>query len=174
MKRAMLVACLIALTGPAFAQAPGEAAGPVTNQAARDATAARVRAGAACPNCDLFQADLSYQNLARRDFSGARLRQSELSLATADRTNFHRANLSIANLFGARLGRANLTDANLSRATLVGAYLGGARMHGAVLTHANLAGAELAEAIGLTQAQLDAACGDASTTLPTGMHLAQC
>jgi uncharacterized protein YjbI with pentapeptide repeats len=174
MKRAVLFACLFALTTPAFAQTPGETGGPITSQAERDALTPRVRAGAACPRCDLFQADLSYQALAGRDFSGARLRQSDLQLATADRARFHGANLSIANLFGARLGGADLTDANLSRATLVGAYLGGARLGGAVLSEANLSGAELTGVIGLTQAQLNTACGDASTVLPAGMTIPTC
>lgn len=174
MKRAIAFSLLFALTTPAFAQAPGDTGGPITNQAARDAIAQRVRGGASCAGCDLFQIDLSYQNIAGRDFSGARIRQSDLSLATADRTRFHGANMSLINLFGARLTGADLTDANLSHSTLVGAYLGGARMSGAVLTGANLSGAELDGAIGLSQAQLNQACGDATTTLPTGLTVAHC
>src|SRR5262245_12657176 len=128
MKRAVLFACLLALTAPAWAEAPSDTGGPITNQTERDAIAARVRGGASCAGCDRFQIDLSYQNIGGRDFSGARIRQADLSLATADRSRFHAANMSLANLFGARLTGADLTDANLARATLVGAYLGGARM----------------------------------------------
>lgn len=174
MKRAIAFACLLALTTPACAEAPGDTAGPITNQAQRDAIATRVRRGDSCVGCDLFQIDLSYQNLGARDFSGSRIRQSDLSLATADRTRFHGANLSLANLFGARLSGADLTDANLDHATLVGAYLGGARLSGAVLTGANLSGAELNDATGLTQAQLNTACGDSSTVLPNGMTIPRC
>ncbi len=47
------------------------------SQAERDAIAARVRGGASCAGCDLFQIDLSYQALAGRDFTGARLRQTD-------------------------------------------------------------------------------------------------
>lgn len=174
MKRAIAFVVLFALTTPAFAQAPGDTGGPITNQAARDTIAQRVRGGASCAGCDLFQIDLSYQNIAGRDFSGARIRQSDLSLATADRTRFRGANMSLINLFGARLSGADLTDANLSHATLVGAYLGGARMSGAVMTGSNLSGAELDGAIGLSQEQLNQACGDATTTLPTGLTIAHC
>ena len=174
MKRALLVACLLSLTTPAFAQAPGDTAGPITNQAARDATTERVRGGAACPRCDLFQADLSYRNLQGRDFSGSRLRQADLQISTADRARFSGANLSLANLFGARFSNADFSNANLSGANLVGAYLGGARFSGAVLRDANLAGAELDHAVGLTQAQLNAACGDASTVLPQGLTVPIC
>jgi len=174
MKRAALFACLFVLTTPAFAQAPGDTGGPMTNQAERDVIAARVKGGASCANCDLFQIDLSYQNIGGRDFSGARIRQSDLSLAQADRTPFHGANMSLANLFGARMTGADLTDANLSHATLVGSYLGGARFNGAVLTGANLSGAEAEDAVGLTQAQLNGACGDATTQLPAGLTIPTC
>jgi len=174
MKRAALFACFFALTTPAFAQAPSATGGPITNQAERDAIAVRVRNGASCANCDLFQISLAYQSIAGRNFSGARLRQADLSLATADRTRFHGANLSLTNLFGARLSGADLSDTNLEGATLVGAYLGGARFSGAVLTGANFSGAELADAVGLTQAQLNTACGDATTTLAAGMTIHAC
>jgi len=174
MKRAALFACVLTLAAPAYAQAPGDTAGLVTNQAERDATAARVRNGASCAGCDLFQIDLSYQNVAGRNFSAARIRQSNFTVAIADRANFTSVNLSLANLFGVRAGRANFTDANLNGASLVGGYFGGARFNGATLEGANLSGAEMADAIGLTQAQLNAACGDAATTLPAGLTLPAC
>lgn len=174
MKRAALFACLIALATPAFAQAPSATGGPMLSQAERDAIAARVRGGASCARCDLFQIDLSYQALTNRTFSGSRIRQADFSLATADGASFNGANLSLTNFFGARLSHADLRDANLEGATLVGAYLGGARMQGAVLNGANLSGAELADAVGLSQAQLNSACGDATTTLPPGLTLPRC
>ncbi len=174
MKRAALFACLFALGTPAFAEAPSATGGPITNQAERDAIAARVRAGAACANCDLFQIDLAYQSIAGRNFSGARIRQADLSIVTADRARFHGANMSLSNFFGARLSGADLTETNLEGATFVGAYLGGARFNGAVLTGANFSGAEMADAAGLTQAQLSTACGDATTTLPQGMTIPTC
>lgn len=173
MKRAALVLILSLLSaGSAFAQAAG--GGPITSEAQRAVTAERVRGGASCANCDLFQADFSYLNVSGRDFSGSRLRQSDLSLATADRTRFRGANLSIANLFGARLGGADFTNANLDQAVLVGAFLGGARLSGASLSEANLSGAEMSGAIGLTQAQLNGACGDETTTLPRGLTVPRC
>lgn len=174
MKRAALFACLIALTTPAFAQAPAETGGPITNQAERDAIAQRVRAGAACANCDLFQIDLAYQALSGRDFSGARIRQADLSVSTADRVRLRRANASLTNFFGARLAHADFSDANLDHAILVGAYLGYATFTGAVLTGADLSGAELTGAQGLTQNQLNTACGDATTVLPAGMTVPAC
>lgn len=173
MKRAALFAALFALATPAFAQV-SDTGGPITSQAERDATASRVRGGASCAACDLFQIDLAYQNISGRDFAGSRIRQADLTIAIADRANFAGANLSLTNMFGLRATRANFTGANLSGASLVGAHLGGARVAGALLTGANLSGAELAEAIGLTQDQLNTACGDATTTLPAGMTIARC
>ncbi|MGE0741848.1 MAG: pentapeptide repeat-containing protein [Hyphomonadaceae bacterium] len=174
MKRAALFACLFLLAAPAYAEAPGATGGPIVSQAERDVIAQRVRGGAACAHCDLFQIDLSYQSIAGRDFTGARIRQADLSLATADSARFHAANLSLTNLFGVRAGRADFSDANLEGATLVGGYFGGARFGGAVLSGANLSGAELAGAQGLTQEQLNTACGDAQTTLPAGMTVRAC
>lgn len=174
MKRAALFACLLAFTTPAFAQAPSATGGPITNQTERDVIAARVRGGASCAGCDLFQISLAYQSVAGRNFAGARIRQADLSLATADRARFHGANMSLTNFFGARLSGADLTDTNLEGATFVGAYLGGARFGGAVLNGANFSGAELADASGITQAQLNTACGDATTTLPAGMTIPAC
>lgn len=174
MKRAALFACLLALCAPASAQPPGETGGPIVSQSERDAIAARVRDGAACAGCDLFQAELAYHDISGRDFSGSRLRQAELSLVTADRARFRRANLSIANVFGGRFSNADFTDANLERAIGVGGYFGGARFDGARIAGMNFSGAELADARGLTQAQLDTACGDGATTLPAGMTIPRC
>lgn len=174
MKRAVLAACLLALATPAWAQAPAATGGPIVSQAERDAIALRVRAGASCARCDLFQIDLAFQAIASRDFSGARLRQGNLQLAVADRARFIRANASLANFFGARLGHADFSEANLEQAVFVGAYLGYARFDHAILTGANFSGAELTGAQGLTQEQLNTACGDATTVLPAGMTIPAC
>lgn len=178
MKRAALAACLLAFAsfsgGSVYAQTPSATGGPMLGQEERDDTAIRVRAGDPCANCDLFQIDLAYQNVTGRDFSGSRIRQSNFTVATADGARFRGANLSLANLFGIRAGRADFNNANLEGATLVGGYFGGARFDGAALTGANLSGAELAGAHGLTQEQLNTACGDATTTLPAGMTAPSC
>jgi uncharacterized protein YjbI with pentapeptide repeats len=169
-----LVVILVLTAAPAFADPPRAADGPIVSQAERDVVAERVRRGASCPNCDLFQIDLAYGNVAGRNFSGARIRQADLSLVTGDRARFTGANLSLTNFFGARLGHADFRDANLEGATLVGAYAGYANFSGAALTGANLSGAELEGAAGLTQAQLNTACGDAATRLPMGLTVPGC
>ena len=148
---------------------------PEQNEIVRKASAERIKAGAkTCVACDLFQVDLSYQELPNRDLSSSRLRQADLSLTTFDRAKFANANLSIVNAFGARFENADFSNANLSDATLVGAWLGGANLSGANLSNANLSGAYLATARNLSQVQLNVACGDASTELPKGLTLAHC
>ncbi len=76
-----------------------------------------------------------------------------------------------ADLTGARLSGADLRGASLRGARLIGADLRGADLSradftGADLRGADLRGADLTGAIFLTQAQLDAATGDARTRLP--------
>lgn len=150
----------IAAGAPALAQNAGEIA--------------RVQAGASCTGCNLFQADLAYRNLPGVDLSGSRLRQSDLSLSTMNNARLAQADLSIANLFGGRFTGVSFAGANLERATLVGGYFGGADFSGANLTGANISGAEMERARGLTQSQLNAACGDASTRLPGTLRVPAC
>jgi hypothetical protein len=67
------------------------------------------------------------------------------------------------------LGPALLSDANLSRADL---WL--AKLSNAKLSNADLSGANLSRAVGLTQTQLNDACGNADTKLPEGLTIKQC
>ena len=134
----------------------------------------KVKSGQSCPGCNLFQADFSYQGIRNVDLSGARLRQASMSLSTMNGVNFKGANLSIANLFGGRFTGANFSGANLRSATLVGGYFSGANFSGADLSGANLGGAELQQALGLTQTQLNQACGDQYTKLRAGLTIPRC
>ncbi|MEM1106357.1 MAG: pentapeptide repeat-containing protein [Pseudomonadota bacterium] len=145
---------------------------PATAQSAEEI--ARVKAGEPCQGCNLFQADFSYENLPEANVANARLRQANLSLSTMDGASLRNANLSLANMFGARFTGADFERADLERATLVGAYFGGANFAEARLTGAVLSGADLETALGLTQAQISAACGDESTRLPEGLTLPSC
>tara|TARA_R110000868_G_scaffold26347_6_gene101570 strand:- start:4100 stop:4588 length:489 start_codon:yes stop_codon:yes gene_type:complete len=161
MKRILLViALMVSMPAVSLAQDAGQIA--------------RVQAGQSCPGCNLFQAELGYLDLPNIDVSGSRLRQANLALSTMNHTNFSGANLSVANLFGGRFTGANFRNADFTDAVLVGAYFGSANLSGAQLSGANISGAEMASAIGLTQSQLNTACGDASTQLPAGLHVPAC
>ena len=135
---------------------------------------ARVKAGAACPRCNLFQADFGGATLKGRNLAGARLRQADLSSALAGHARFTGGDLRDLNAYGATMGSADFGRADLTNATFVGAYLEGANFAGARLDGTNFSGAEMARARGLTQGQLASACGDGSTALPRGLHLKPC
>ena len=120
----------------------------------------RIKAGDHnCPGCDLHGADLSNQcvkggDLTGADFSGVNAHYMCMSLA-----NFTRVNFKGADLTGANLAHSNLTDADLT---------------GAVLDITSIKGADLSRAKGLTQAQLDQACGDKDTKVPAGLKAKSC
>jgi len=133
-----------------------------------------VRNGANCPRCNLFQADLSNLELKNKNLSGARLRQADLSAAVMNRTSFAGADLRDLNAYGAVLTGASFARADLTNASFVGAYLQGANFSGARLSGVNFSGAEMSRAVGLTQGQLNQACGDDSTLTPRGLSIPRC
>ena len=113
---------------------------------------------------DLFGANLQDANLAHANFQGAELEEADLRKATLSFANFQEANLAHANLQGADLYGASLRGADLL----------GANVEGAKFTGSKLQGADMIESEGLTQEQLEFACGDAETKLPRGISIAPC
>lgn len=104
----------------------------------------------------------------RREVNVVLVRASELVRADAPGKPKNRRG---ADLIGARLAGADLRGANLRGAYLIGATLRGADLRwsdliGADLRDADLRGADLTEALFLTQPQLTAARGDATTRIP--------
>ncbi len=154
------LAAALLLAGPALAQNPAQIA--------------RAGGGANCPGCNLFQADYSNRDLKGRNFAGARLRQSDLSLSVMNRTSFAGADLRDVNAYGGVFSSANFAGADLTNATFVGTFLEGANFRRARLNGANFSGAEMSRVSGLSQAQLNTACGDDSTLLPPGMRIPAC
>ncbi|MER7016141.1 pentapeptide repeat-containing protein, partial [Saccharopolyspora sp. NPDC000359] len=108
----------------------------------------------------------------RQDVNALLLRTSELVRAeVGGRTRNHRG----ADLVGAAMCKARLRGANLRGALLIAADLRGADLRsadviGADLRDTDLRGADLTDALFLTQAQVNAAQGDASTTIPAGLE----
>lgn len=161
MKRLILLSVtLAALASPVLAQNAGQIA--------------RVRGGASCPGCNLFQADLTGAELRGLNLSRSRLRQATMTAAVMNRTNFAGADLRDADASAAVFSSASFAGADLSNANFVGSYLQGANFRGAKLAGAVFSGAEMDRAVGLTQAQLNQACGDLSTRLPRGLRIPQC
>ena len=132
------------------------------------------RAGASCPHCNLFQADFSNHRLVGRNFAGSRLRQADFSAAVMNHTVFSGGDLRDVNAYGGVFSGAVFSGADLTHASFVGAYLQGASFTGAKLIGTNFSGAEMSHARGLSQHQLEDACGDEATTLPRGLRIPRC
>jgi uncharacterized protein YjbI with pentapeptide repeats len=150
MKLFSLIAVLLALgVAPALAAPAYDAA-----------AVARIHGGIVdCPGCQLQGADLTNTCVKAKNLTGA---------------NFDGANavlmcMSFANFSGATFRGTDLSGANLAHADLDGADLSGA-----VMTITSLKGTDLTKARGLTQKQLDAACGDADTKAPAGLTVHIC
>lgn len=135
---------------------------------------ARVRGGASCPGCNLFQGDFSGLQARGLNLNGARLRQADLSLSVMNRTRFSNADLRDVEAYGGVFSSSSFAGANLTNASFVGAYLDGANFSGATLNGTNFAGASLERARGLSQGRLNQACGDETTQLPSGLSIPHC
>lgn len=110
-------------------------------------------------NAHLEGAKLNSANLQNVDFSNATLRKADLSDTSLTGVNFLRADLEEADL-----GLAKLDGANLFGARLIGTDL-----LGAVLKNVNLT-----KSTGLLQDQLDEACGENVTGLPSNLTIKPC
>ena len=115
----------------------------------------------------------------RAVFDGAVMERASLAAAQLPDASLAGADLTRAKAQAVRLPRADLSDAVLTNAdltggVLTGAVMRGARLGGASLFRADLSGADLTGAVGVTQQQLDGACGDAETRLPDGLNVPPC
>jgi uncharacterized protein YjbI with pentapeptide repeats len=120
----------------------------------------RIKSGKVdCPHCDLSGADLSNECVKGGDLTGANFSHAKALYMCMSIANFSGASFRFADLTGANLGHSNLK---------------GADMTGAKLNITSIKGADLSTAKGLTQAQLDLACGDAETKLPDGFQAKSC
>ena len=136
--------------------AQAAAAGPVADAAA----VARIHGGIVdCVGCNLVGADLKNTCVKAHDLSGADFDRADATLMC----------MSYANFSNATFRGTDLSGANLAHARLDGADLTAARM-----TITSIKGTDLTKVKGLTQAQLDAACGDADTKVPPGLTVKTC
>lgn len=135
-------------------------AGFTPARAANPAQVAKVQGGIVdCVGCDLSGADLTNTCVKARDLHGANFDDANATLMC----------MSYANFTGASFRSTNLDAANLAHARMDGADLTGAKT-----TITSFLGTDLRRVKGLTQAQLDAACGDAQTQVPPGLHVHVC
>ena len=129
------------------------------------------------PSMNLLNLELENQRVVDPSASLS-LRGRDLVLGIFRGSDFRKADLSGANLGGAdftdaRLANAALGGTDLRESILKGADLSGANFSGARFWHADITGADLEGATGLTQEQLDEACGTGAK-LPPGLTLKPC
>lgn len=120
-------------------------------------------------NSNISYADLRRADLTRGDFSGSSFQGSLLKASDAIDATFDNVNFT-----GARLSHGNFTGASFKDANLSNVTFGDANLENSDFKDAELRGAHLYEATGLTQGQLNSACGDAHTILPEGMSISDC
>ena len=112
-----------------------------------------------CPGCqlqgaNLFNTCVKAKDLRRANFDGANATLMCMSFADFRGASFRGTILDAANLASAKLDGADITGAR-TRIT-------------------SFAGTDLTRIKGLTQSQLDTACGDAKTKVPAGMKVHFC
>jgi hypothetical protein len=101
---------------------------------------------------------LAGKRLKKQNFKGSNLRSAMLAGADLRGADLEDADLKAAMLFGANLGDAKLINANLEETMLLGAQLDNARIDGANFKNST----------GLSQEQIDDACG-VPRFLPDGL-----
>src|ERR1044071_3696796 len=130
--------------------------------AAAPAAVARIHGGIVdCVGCDLKGADLANTCVKEHDLHGADFTGANASLMCMSFANFTGVSFKDADLAGANMAGAKMKDADLT---------------GAKTSITSFLGTDLRHVKGLTQAQLDVACGNARTKLPPGLkvHICRC
>ena len=112
-----------------------------------------------CAHCELAGADLTNTCVKNGDLEGADFSGAHLVLMCMSYADFKDASFRHADLAGANLAHAKLDGADFT---------------GASLSITSFKGTDLRRAKGLTQKQLDAACGDAETKAPQGLSVKIC
>lgn len=120
-------------------------------------------------NSTMEKINLHRADLTRGNFTGNDLRAANLINATAEEVDFTGSNFE-----GARLDHVNLNKAKLAESNLRDVQFGNAIVTDAKFIGADISGADLAQTQGLTQEQLDTACGDMKTHLPYGLSVPYC
>lgn len=123
---------------------------------------------------NLTAADLRRAFLRKSSFEGATLSDAVLAGAWGQGARFREADLRQADLRRMNAYRVDFRGADLRRADLGDASFSHGRFDAANLKGAILRGTYLRFATGLTQRQLDEACGDARTRLPPGLAVPMC
>src|ERR1700754_2737314 len=132
----------------------------VSAAAADPAAVAKIKAGIVdCVGCNLAGADLTNTCVKDHDLRGA---------------NFDGANATLMCMSHSNFTNTSFRGTDLSGANMAGAKMDGADLTGAKTSITSFLGTDLTKVKGLTQAQLNVACGDTSTKLPPGLKIHVC
>ncbi|RKD74207.1 uncharacterized protein YjbI with pentapeptide repeats [Rhizobium sp. WW_1] len=124
--------------------------------------------GANFAKIEAYRSDFSNASANGVSFANAELQRAEFAGAQLKDADFQKAELGRADFDKAVLTGANFSFANLSRATLNGAVIDGPTSFGAAFMYlTRIEGVDLSKASGLQQAQVNLACGDNTTILPS-------
>jgi uncharacterized protein YjbI with pentapeptide repeats len=124
------------------------------------AAVARIHKGPTdCVDCQLQGANLTNTCVKAHDLHGANFDGANAKLMCMSYANFRDASFVGTNLSGANLAHADLEGADFAHANL---------------NITSFKGTDLRKAKGLTQKQLDKACGDKDTKAPAGLHVPIC
>jgi uncharacterized protein YjbI with pentapeptide repeats len=126
--------------------------------------------GASFAKVEGYRTDFSGVDAQGATFVNAELQRVEFAGANLAGASFEKAELGRANFEGADLTGSRFTLANLTRADLSKAkFTGPLDFANGFFYLTRIAGLDLSAATGLTQYQIDMACGDADTKLPAGL-----
>lgn len=124
--------------------------------------------GANFKRIEAYRSDFSNASANGASFANAELQRAEFGGAQLKNADFQKAELGRADFDKAVLSGVNFSFANLSRATLAGAVIQGpVSFSGAFMYLTRIEGLDLTNATGLQQAQINLACGDTTTKLPS-------
>lgn len=152
MRTTLVLAILTVMLAPASSATPARAADPKA--------VAKLHGGIVdCVGCNLSGADLTNTCVKEHDLTGA---------------NFDGANATLMCMSFANFTNASFRGTELSGANMAGAKMDGADLTGAKTSITSFLGTDLTRVKGLTQAQLNVACGDAKTRLPPGLKVHTC
>lgn len=131
--------------------------------------------GGACRACDLSGRVLPGVVMrAGGDFDGALFVSAKIGALKAEGVRLNGADFSYVEAPDAAFSGSLLEKARFRNAYLPNANFNGAILVEADFTGAKVPGADFLGAVGLTQHQLNRACGDTDTKLPPGLSITAC
>ena len=126
--------------------------------------------GTSFARVEAYRTDFSGLSAENATFESAELQRSNFGDAQLSNTNFTKADLGRSQFDGAEVGGSRFSLANLARADFrTASFSKPVDFDRAFLFLTRIEGVDLAASTGLVQWQIDMACGNDETVLPTGL-----